>query len=125
MNYTNSSHPHVPGADWQILGKLELPVGTDSDAPIRAWLADILLPLRLHQDFMDKVLKSAQDAAARSIQAEMMHAFEHIHLLVFAPRHNDSNEKTWGFFRIEKAGTFTAKEKPDDHSIEFYLYLEG
>jgi hypothetical protein len=51
--------------------------------------------------------------------------FEHLHLLIFAPADRTVEGDTWGFFRIEKAGTSTTKENPSDHSIEFYLYLEG
>ena len=111
--------------DWQILGELELSAGSDTNSAIGTWLAEILLPLNLQTDFMDRVLKSAQDAAARSIGAETMTAFEHIHLLVFAPRENRTKGQTWGFFRIEKAGASTVTENPGDHSIEFYVYLEG
>lgn len=125
MKHTNPSLPPIPGADWQALGELELSAGSDANAVIGTWLTEILIPLSLQSDFIDRVLKSAQDVAGRCIQAEKMTAFEHIHLLVFAPWNNDAHGKTWGFFRIEKAGTHPANENSCDHSIEFYLYLEG
>ena len=124
VKHIDSSTDHLSETDWRILGELELPIGAEADGVVSAWLAEILNPLGLHTDFLNKVLKSAQDAAARSIQAETMMAFEHIHLLVFAPRENASKGKTWGFFRIEKVGTPITNKNPYDHSIEFYLYPE-
>lgn len=125
VKHTDPSLSHVPDIAWQILGELQLPTRSNADVSIDAWLTEILSPLQLHSGFMDRILKSAQDATARFIQAEPTKAFEHIHLLVFVPRHNDVRGNTWGFFRIEKAETQTAKKNPGDHSIEFYLYLEG
>ena len=124
MKHIDPSPNHLSGNDWCILGELELPVGAEADGMVSAWLTEILNPLSLNTDFLYKVLKSAQDAAARSIQAETRMGFEHIHLLVFAPRENASKGKTWGFFRIEKVGRPIANKDPYDHSIEFYLYLE-
>lgn len=115
----------LSGVDWQMLGELELSAGSDANVAIGTWLAKILSPLSLQTDFMDRVLKSAQDAAARSIQAETMAAFEHIHLLVFAPRENGTKGKPWGFFRIEKIKGTMTENSDSSHAIEFYLYREG
>ena len=92
---------------------------------IQAWLKEILHPLPLQIDFLNRILKSAQDAATHAFRAGTMIKFEHIHLLIFVTQDHASNEKTWGFFRIEKMGTPTAETKKYDHSIEFYLYREG
>lgn len=111
--------------DWQILGQLELPVASQSDDAIRIWLKETLNPLNLHADFLNKILKSAQDSAARTMQIESGMGFEHIHLLVFVPSDRTSKGLTWGFFRIEKIENTKADESPPDHAIEFYLYVEG
>ena len=111
--------------DWQILGQLKLPVGSNADDPIRIWLMEILAPINLPVNFLDKILKSAQDSARRAMQAESLMKFEHIHLIIFVPSGHVSKRRTWGFFRIEKAETPSGDGKPVDHSIELYLYLEG
>jgi len=117
------SSNNFPGADWQILGELELPVGSsNADDAIKARLMEILNPLNLHADFLNKILKSAQDAAARVMQNGM--ELEHIHLLVFAPKDRSSKRQTWGFFRIEKIEGAADVDSPN-HAIEFYLYVEG
>ncbi|MCQ3937541.1 MAG: hypothetical protein DPW18_10910 [Chloroflexi bacterium] len=119
MKHTHPSLPHIPGADWRILGELELPAAADSDSAVRAWLVNLLDPLRLHADFQNKILRSAQEAAARLLNAQTEIKFEHIHLLILAPPNHAVKEGTWGFFHIEKVG------QGGDHAIEFYLYLEG
>ncbi len=95
------------------------------DARIQAWLKENLGSLSLNTDFLNRILKSAQDSATRAFQAGVEMKFEHIHLRVFTPESSISNEKTWGFFRIEKVGSPTANTNRVDHSIEFYLYREG
>ena len=124
----NTMQPHdafhdTPSAkSWQVLGELELIAGPDADRTFSTWLAVILAPLELPADFLNKVMKSAQEVAARAMRNGM--SFEHLHLLVFAPSTRSSNEQTWGFFRIEKVAAANANESPRDHAIEFYLYLE-
>ena len=114
---------------WRILGELELPIAAEADGAISAWLTQILNPIDLHMDFLNKVTRSAQDAAIRAITAERAQTeFEHIHLCLFVPRTDLFTlykGQTWGFFRIEKMGPSTENGSPHDHSIEFYLYLEG
>lgn len=109
-----------------MLGESEVRVGAEADGTVNAWMVEILSPLNLHGDFLNKILKSAQEAVARAMHADAGGSdFEHLHLFVFAPAENTSNGKTWGFFRIEKIGIPTADTRAVDHSIEFYLYLEG
>jgi len=120
------SSNNLSGTDWRILGELELTIGEEADGVISAWLTEILNPFRLHADFLNKVLKSAQDAAGRAMQSENRQLdFEHIHLLVFLPGTRASKGQTWGFFRIEKIESAKQHKNPSDHAIEFYLYLEG
>ena len=95
------------------------------NAEIQVWLKETLHQLPLEKDFLNRVLKSAQDSATNAFRAGTMMKFEHIHLLIFVTQQHASNEKTWGFFRIEKMGTPTADTKKYDHAIEFYLYREG
>ena len=111
--------------DWQVLGEIQLPVGSPVDAALATGLTEILAPLDLQADFVRKVLHSAQEAAARASPAgttELM--ANHIHLMFFVPRERPSERRTWGFFRIEKIERATTRGKFPDHAIEFYLYLD-
>ena len=129
VKYIDPPPNNLSGKDWRILGELELPVAAEANGVVSAWLTKILNPINLHTDFLSKVTKSAQDAAIRAIASERPQMeFEHIHLRIFLLRKKAlelNKEQTWGFFRIEKGGTPTANMNPYDHSIEFYLYLEG
>jgi hypothetical protein len=117
---------NISGTGWRLLGELELPVLAQDDGAVSAWLTETLNPLNMHADFLNNVLKSAQDAAGRAIQSEKAQLnFEHIHLLVFLPATPASNRQTWGFFRIEKLERPEQHKSSPDHAIEFYLYLEG
>jgi hypothetical protein len=113
------------GTYWQLLGELKLPFGVDAHPRINAWLANVLSPLYLPADFLNKIWKSAEEVAARNIQTERMLKDQHIQLLLYVPASRPLNLKTWGFFRIEKVQSALENENPCDHSIEFYLYLEG
>lgn len=115
----------IAETDWQILGKLELPVGSEADPAVIMWLTELLHPLGLHMDFLSNVLKSAQEAAARAMQVENVMKFEHVHLVIFLPQERASKGQTWGFFRIEKIESVEQDKSPSDHAIELYLYREG
>ena len=117
---------NLSGTGWRLLGELELPVHAQSDGAVSSWLTETLNPLNMHADFLNNVLKSAQDAAGRAMRSENAQLdFEHIHLLVFLPVTPASNGQTWGFFRIEKLKRPEQHKSPPDHAIELYLYLEG
>lgn len=125
MQHNKPSSNISKDTDWQVLGDLQLPVGSPVGAAIATWLTEILAPVELQEDFVRKILKSAQDAA-RILQSGMVkQEIDHIHLLAFAPRERSSKSRTWGFFRIEKIERATADKKFPDHAIEFYLYLDG
>jgi hypothetical protein len=122
---TNQLLSQGASTDWQVLGELELPFGVDAGSVIKAWLSDVLTPLRLHVDFLNRVLESAEKAAARAIQTGSVMKHQCTHLFIYIPVHQPSNLQTWGFFRIEKVEIAVERENSHDHSIEFYLYLEG
>ena len=108
-----------------MLGELELLVGSRSEDAIYDWLSNVLNPLALQAHFLSQILQSAQDAAERAMLSEQATEFRHLHFLVHAPRHPASNGQTWGFFQIQKLGDSTEDGNSHDHTIEFYLYLEG
>ena len=124
MDNTKPSPHEIAGIDWQVLGKLELPIDSGADDAVASWLVETLSPLNLQTDFLNKVLKSAQEATARGMQAKAVIQFKHLHLFVFAPSNHVSNRYTWGFFRIEKIDAANQQDNPN-HAIELYLYLEG
>lgn len=123
MNNSNPSH-NSPHTNWHMLGELELPVSSNTEDAIHAWLSEVIDPLALDAQFLNQILQSAQDAAGRAMRSERATEFRHLHFLVHAPRHSASNGQTWGFFQIEKMGISTENGYPLDHLIELYLYLE-
>jgi hypothetical protein len=124
MPHNNPSVNRVSSPGWQTLGELELTAGFVSEHTVNKWLAVSLSRLDLHADFLDKVLKAAQETVSRAIQAEGVRKFEHLHLLIFVPAKHIQNNQNWGFYRIEKVEQAAGKANPD-HTIEFYLYQDG
>lgn len=125
MSLPDHSHTQNQRSEWQLLGELELPAGVNLDEPIRIWLTGLFDPLALHGDFLNRILKSAQDAAARVFLSESAEKGNHIHLVIYGPREQGSTPGTWGFFRVEKVENTTEEPSTTAHSIEFYLYREG
>ena len=123
MNTENTTHP--PSTGWQILGELELPAGASMEDALYAWLTKILHPLNLQAELLNKIIASAQDAVARTVHAEILLKFEHIHLTVFVPSAREEQEQAWGFFRLEKIEDMKEEQTAGNHAIEFYLYGEG
>lgn len=122
---TDQAISHGSGTDWQVLGELELPLDGDAHSKISIWLSEVLSPLQLHAGFLNKVLTSAEDAAARAMQTETVMKYQHTYLLIYISAGRPLNAQTWGFFRIDKVERAAKNENFRDHSIEFYLYLEG
>ena len=95
------------------------------DDALYSWLTAVIDPLNLSKDFLNRILKSAQDATARVWKAEAGMELEHIHLIIFVPPDYSSKGQTWGFFRIEKIENTVEGKAAHDHAIEFYLYVDG
>jgi len=118
--------PNNPsGTDWQILGELKLPIGSNVNGTINPWLRKSLDPLNLHDDFLRKILKSVGEAAERAMKSDVAEAtFEYLHILVFVPAGHPKGQ-TWGFFRVERTDTVTKTKNPNRYVIEYYLYQDG
>lgn len=124
MNTDNNTHNN-PSTGWQILGELELPVGASVEDALYSWLTGILQPLKFQAELLNKIIVSAQDAVVRTVYAETLDTFEHIHLVVFVPSEREKKEQAWGFFRLEKIEDAKDEQAAGDHAVEFYLYGEG
>ena len=126
MQHNNLPETNSPGFHWQILGELKLPMDPETAAgALSTWLTELLAPLNLHADFLNKILESAQAATTHGFQAEGGLKFEHIHLIILVPQERELKGRNWGFFRVEKIEDTQEDNIAPDHSIEFYLYLEG
>jgi hypothetical protein len=110
---------------WQLLCELELPVVNDVEQTVHGWMAESLEPLALQKDFMNKVLRSAQRAVARTVRREPGLKLEYIQIMVFVPLRHDVKDQSWGFFRIEKSIAEAQNAVARGQTIVFYLYLEG
>ena len=53
------------------------------DETIRVWQMELLGPLAPHPDFVYRILKSAQDAAAQVFQGEAAMKSDHMHLVIY------------------------------------------
>ena len=125
MKQTDPSPKTSSGTDWFPLGELELGIDEKTDGAVHAWTKETLGLLNLNVVFLNRILRSAQEAVARTARGDVAGSrVEHLHFLLFAPMGTLLVGKTWGFFRIEKIGIPTADKKAVDHSIEFYLYME-
>lgn len=108
-----------------MLGELILPVDSNPNELISAWLTEQLAPLDLHENFLNRILKSAQNYVGRALSPEAGVPFGHIHLSIFGPNGRISKGQTWGFFRIEKIDSAESSVAQPDHAVEFYLYQES
>lgn len=124
MNKTESTSGILPAAGWHVLGEIDLTADSNPGENLHARLTEILMQLHLDNSFLDKVLASAQEYALRAAQNTGT-SDGHIHLAILVPQERQSSGNTWGFFRIEKIEYAEQKGSYSDHTVEFYLYLEG
>jgi hypothetical protein len=123
VRQNNLSHIHTP--NWQILVELELRAGGGMNGTIHESLMESLTPLHLHTEFLCKLSKFAQDAAARSMQVIKLMKLGHLHHIAFVPANVTSAGGDWGIFRIEKIENGMTDKSLPHHTIELYLYTEG
>jgi hypothetical protein len=120
----DSSPRKFSDTDWRRLGEHKVRAGSDLKGSITAWLTQTLKPLNLPTDLTGKILRSAYEAAARTL-SESSPGYGHIHLVAFASPGYQDKGRTWGFFRLEKLEASLAGPGLPDHSIELYLYIDG
>lgn len=125
MNSNETDPGTLPHTGWQVLGELELTVGSNVEEQIRAWLMDLLVSLRLHESFLSKLFASAQEYSLRALQSTMESGQGHVHLAILVQQEYAPLGNTWGFFRIEKIDSPEEDVSHPDHVVEFYLYMEG
>jgi hypothetical protein len=124
MNPIESNSRDLYGAGWQVLGELELTLSGNVEDEVRAWLTVLLLPLLLHEGFLNKVLRSAHEYSLRALRSHMDASNGHVHLVILVKHDRTTRGDTWGFFRIEKIENDEQNPLHSDHTVEFYLYLE-
>jgi hypothetical protein len=124
MKMNVSTHNPVPDPGWQILGDLDLPSGEIPGNAIQAWLMNVLAPLNLSQDFLNRVLQSAQESASRGLQQKDPTS-NHIHLSILTPYEQTASQKTWGFFHTERSENQAGSDTGHVHWINYYLYVDG
>lgn len=112
-------------SDWQFLSELELRVVDNAEHLVHAWLTECLKSLDLREDFMKRVLRSAQGAIRRSARSESGLQFESIHIILFIPPTHGLGGQAWGFFRVEKPGETVQDAVSPGQTIALYLYPEG
>ena len=125
MKQKDLSYKNVLETRWQLLGKLNLPISSDSDSAIKPWLTGLLSPLSLSTDFLNRVMESVQGTVRRVLHPNAIPITGHIHLSIFAPYERILERKTWGFFHIERIENQGEAEDARNHMIDFYLYVEG
>ena len=123
VNKMNSSHNiQALAVGWQPLEKLELPVNTDLETILEVRLMEILASLKLQADFLNRILRSSQEATRRVVASiDKGNHSRHIHIHIFVPQNAEVNGKTWGFFRIQR---LEGQAELSNHTIELYLYKE-
>jgi len=125
VNYIDPSHNQLPRTDWQILGELQLRVGSNPNGIINQWLTKVLGPFSLPDDLVNKILRSMEDAAVRILSPDIAERkFEYLDIVVLAPAGLASKGQTWGFFRVERTSADTKIENANGHCVEYYLYLD-
>lgn len=125
MNSNETNSGTLPRTGWQILGELELTVASNAEQSIRAWLTELLVPLHLHESFLNKLFASAHEYSIRALHSTMESGHGHIHLAILVQQEHASNGRSWGFFRIEKIDSSEENLSHPDRVVEFYLYVEG
>ena len=125
MKQTDSSYKTTTDTEWQLLGEFDLPGGSDANSAITFWLKELLTPLELSTEFIDRVMKSARNTVTRILQSNAETTIDHIHLSIFAPNARIPERKTWGFFHIERVENQGEAVDARNHAIDFYLYVEG
>lgn len=124
MNPIEPNSRDLAGTGWQILGQLELTLNLNVEYQVQDWLTALLLPLLLHESFMNKVLRSAQEYSLRALHSNIDAVNGHVHLVILVQKDLTMRSDTWGFFRIEKIDNAEQNPLHPDHTVEFYLYLE-
>lgn len=120
---TSTPIPHEDPA-WQSLGELNLPVDGNQDEAVRHWLQEILHLLDLPEDFLDRMLQSVAETAARALQALPAEGAGQITLNISTARDAFPTEKAWGYFSITKTNHPEGRPGSEAPAIHWYLYRE-
>lgn len=125
MNTNASTQPNITNPDWQFLGELELSFNIDMDYAIQLWLTEIVARLNLSKDFLNKIIIAAQESVAHALQSNVELWPGHVHISVYVPYDSNLIGKNWGFFHTKRISSHADENTNFEHSLDFYLYVEG
>lgn len=126
LNNKDTSHTqNYPASNWQILGDLELSVEVNSKDTLDEWLKEILNPLDLHTDLLNRIQNSTHQSVVRLLRSDAETKLDHIHLVLFAPSNRTLKKLIWGFFSVERIKDTEQHMVANNHTLEIYLYMEG
>lgn len=92
---------------------------------VNAWLPEVLAPLHLPLDFLNRIAKSAEAVVGRAVPPETAGQAQPTRFFIYLPAHRPLNVQAWGFFRLEKVEPDAERANARRRSIELYLIPEG
>jgi hypothetical protein len=122
-------HTATPQTGWQILAQLDLLVTPDFESQVQTWITEIMSPIGIAPEQLNKVIKSALEAEVRIENQKSKDVnFPLVSIRAYLPLEVPTRSGTslnWGFFRIDKHGLPSTRSDHADHLVEFFLYLDG
>jgi hypothetical protein len=125
MNMNDTTHTSKSEPGWHLLSQLDLPVGININDTLRSWLLEVVNPLNLPIEFLNRLSISIQDSISRALECDPGTKIGRTQISVFMPHDLASNGKNWGYFHTEKNGGRETDGTIFDHRMDIYLYVEG
>jgi len=99
--------------------------GISTNDMFHTWLLEILNPLNLPTNFLNRIVVSTLDSALRALETTAAKKTNHIYISIFAPHWSAQNGDNWGFFFIGKIDEQVPAATSGSHALDFYLYPES
>lgn len=124
MKQTNPEKNLSPEG-WSLVGQLKRSADVISGASIDNWLIKTLEPFQLPPDLFHKLKASIAETLPRLSTNSETSRVPLVSVYVSQDvTGNSLSNKSWGFFKLEKVGVGSVQGAPDEHKIEYYLYLD-